>query len=131
MKIAGFVVTGLLAWILIATTLVGNAPAIDEEFSLFRAVPNDVFLCIAEKKMGPDHTGTAATLHTLAILLTDTGDFGGAEPLYQRALAIREQALGAEHPDVAETLEAYAGLLRRVGRRAEADELSARAAASP
>ena len=41
------------------------------------------------------------SLNNLALLLMDQGDFAGARPLYERALAICEKALGPEHPDTA------------------------------
>src|SRR6266480_2112277 len=54
-------------------------------------------LAIAEKALGPEHRGTAATLNNLALLMHDQGDLGRARQLYERALAIAEKALGPEH----------------------------------
>jgi len=39
------------------------------------------------------------SLHRLALALHEQGDLTGAQPLFERALAIREKALGSEHPD--------------------------------
>ena len=44
------------------------------------------------------------SLNNLAILLQDQGDFAGARPLYERALAIHERVLGPEHPETATSL---------------------------
>src|SRR5439155_297783 len=59
----------------------------------------------------------------------DTGDYGRAEPLYQRALAIREQALGPQHPDVALSLNTLAGLYRAKWDYGRAEPLHQRALA--
>src|SRR5262249_54579840 len=54
--------------------------------------------------LGPDHPLVAEILGNLASLLSDTGDYAGARPLFERALAILEKALGPDHPDVAGSL---------------------------
>jgi hypothetical protein len=41
------------------------------------------------------------SLGNLAIVLADQGDFAGARPLCERALAINERTRGAEHPETA------------------------------
>jgi tetratricopeptide (TPR) repeat protein len=61
--------------------------------------------------------------------LSKLAQWGEAEPLYQRALAIREEALGHEHLDVAISLENYAVVLRNMCRSDEAEPLGARARA--
>ena len=53
----------------------------------------------ARRRSAPSIPHTATSLNNLALLLQDQGDFAGARPLYERALAIREKALGPEHPD--------------------------------
>jgi tetratricopeptide (TPR) repeat protein len=40
----------------------------------------------------------ANSLNNLASLLSDQGDYAGARPLYERALATYEKALGPERP---------------------------------
>jgi tetratricopeptide (TPR) repeat protein len=40
------------------------------------------------------------SLADLGCLLEGQGDFAGARPCYERALAIREKTLGPEHPDM-------------------------------
>ena len=46
----------------------------------------------------------ATSLNGLGNLLLGQGDYAGAQPLHERALAIREAALGPEHPHVATSL---------------------------
>jgi hypothetical protein len=48
-------------------------------------------------------------------VLKAQGDFAGARPLYERALAIREKTLGPEHYDTAESLNALAVVLSNEG----------------
>jgi Flp pilus assembly protein TadD len=62
-------------------------------------------------------------------VLKAQGDFAGARPLYERALAIREKALGPEHSDTAESLNALAVLLSNEGDFAGARLLLKRALA--
>jgi Tetratricopeptide repeat len=50
----------------------------------------------------------ATSLNNLAHLLHDQGDYAGARPLSERALAIREKALGPEHPYTATSLNSLA-----------------------
>jgi tetratricopeptide (TPR) repeat protein len=59
----------------------------------------------------------------LAELLYAKGDYDGAGPLYQRALAISERAFGSDHPDTASVRNNLAGLLRHMGKIEEAREL--------
>jgi Tfp pilus assembly protein PilF len=62
-----------------------------------------------------DHSNIASTLNALATVLQDSGDYAGARPLYERALAIWEQALGPQHPNTAQSLNNLAGLLLHQG----------------
>jgi tetratricopeptide (TPR) repeat protein len=52
----------------------------------------------SDKVLGPEHPNTASSLNNLAALRYEQGDYAGARPLYERALAILEKALGPEHP---------------------------------
>jgi tetratricopeptide (TPR) repeat protein len=61
--------------------------------------------------------------------LHTVGDYGGARPYFEQALAIREHMLGPEHPAVATSLNNLAGLYRAQGRDAEAEPLFQRALA--
>ena len=51
---------------------------------------------IEEKVLGPDHTDVAMGLNNLAVVRKKLGDYKGALPLYERALAIWRAALGDE-----------------------------------
>lgn len=57
-----------------------------------------VDLAIREKVLGPEHPDTALSLNNLGSLLQAEGDFVGARPLYERALAIREKVLAPSIP---------------------------------
>jgi tetratricopeptide (TPR) repeat protein len=57
------------------------------------------------------------------------GDYTGAQPAYQRALALSERVLGPDHPDVAMSLNNLALLYRAQGRYGEAEPLHQRALA--
>ena len=69
----------------------------------------------------------ANTLTLLGILYYQQGQYGLAEPLYQRAIRIRERSLGIDHTFVADTLELYAELLMKTDRVTEASRLLTRA----
>ena len=72
-------------------------------------------------------SSSVASPRNYARLLCDQGDFTGARPLIERALAIREKALGPEHPDTATSLNNLAFLLREQGDLAGARPLYERA----
>jgi tetratricopeptide (TPR) repeat protein len=76
-----------------------------------------------------DYTLTLWSLLSLALLYRVQRQYGKAEPLFDRALAILGKALGPEHPRVATCLENYAFLLRKMRRPEEAKPLEARARA--
>ena len=71
----------------------------------------------------------ARLLNDLGMYWQARGQFGAAEPLYRRALAIDERSYGPDHPDVARDLNNLAVLLRATNRLAEADPLYRRALA--
>jgi tetratricopeptide (TPR) repeat protein len=58
------------------------------------------------------------------------GDYAGAQPAYERSLALRERGLGPEHPEVAACLNNVAALYQAQGRYAAAEPLYQRALAS-
>src|SRR6202040_2098038 len=70
-----------------------------------------------------------AVLNNLGNSLREAGDYAGAEPLLQRALAIDEKALGPDYPDVATCLNNLASLLQAKGDYAGAEPLYRRALA--
>ena len=57
-----------------------------------------------ENALGAEHPDTLGIVNNLGDLLSEKGDYDGAEALYRRALEGREKALGAEHPDTRQTL---------------------------
>ena len=57
-------------------------------------------LAINEKRFGPEHATTAASVTNLARLLWFQGDLAQARRLFERALAILEKVLGPEHPSL-------------------------------
>jgi CHAT domain-containing protein len=69
----------------------------------------------------------ANSLNNLAALYDIQGNYGAAEPLYQRALRIREAALGRDHPSVATSLSNLAVLYSAQGNYGKAEPLYQRA----
>src|SRR5262249_23104689 len=61
-----------------------------------------------KKALGPEHPDTAALFDNLASVLQDQGDFAGARPLRERALAVREKTLGPEHLHTADSRQTSA-----------------------
>ncbi|MBI3798436.1 MAG: tetratricopeptide repeat protein, partial [Deltaproteobacteria bacterium] len=79
--------------------------------------------------MGPTHPGVATGLNNLAALYQAQGDYGRAELLYRRALAIDEKGLGPMHPDMATDLNNLATLYKAQGDYMRAEPLYRRALA--
>ena len=69
------------------------------------------------------------SLNNLADLYKSLGDYGRAEPLLKRSLAIWEKALGLEHPRVATGLNNLAALYYSLGDYAKAEPLYKRSLA--
>ena len=65
----------------------------------------------------------AKSLHNLANLYQNMGQYAKAEPLYQRSLKIMESKLGPDHPDVATNLNNLAILYEHMGQYAKAEPL--------
>jgi tetratricopeptide (TPR) repeat protein len=63
--------------------------------------------------VGPETLYVPNALITLAWLNNEIGEYGKAESLAQRALAIYERALGAQHRNVAEALSVLGEALAR------------------
>jgi tetratricopeptide (TPR) repeat protein len=117
-----------------------------------QAAVEDVLLAEAERLVNAGYPSPVLVLHPhlravteaaqrredtraagLATVLGDSlyliGDYAGAQPSYERALALGEQALGSEHPEVATSLRNLATLYYTQGRYAEAEPLYQRALA--
>ncbi len=62
-------------------------------------------------------------LNQVGYYLYYRAQYGEAEPLYQRAIAINEKALGPEHPDLAIYLNNLATLYKEQGKYGEAEPL--------
>jgi len=67
---------------------------------------------IARKR---ETTNAAGLCNTLGYHLWMIGDYSGARPYWERALAIHEKDLGAEHPDTARSLNNLGALLQSQG----------------
>ena len=65
----------------------------------------------------------AGSLNRVGTALQKRGQYGKAEPLFKRALALRKRLLGNEHPDVATSLNNLALLYNNQGRYGEAEPL--------
>ncbi|KAF7986442.1 hypothetical protein HWV62_31201 [Athelia sp. TMB] len=73
--------------------------------------------------LGVDHLDTLTTVHYLARLCIDQGQYDQADAFYARALTGREKQLGADHPDTLMTMHDLALLRYRQGRFDQAEEL--------
>ncbi|WP_051382754.1 CHAT domain-containing tetratricopeptide repeat protein [Gloeobacter kilaueensis] len=65
-------------------------------------------------------------MYEQSIRLQEMGQYGQAQPLSERALAIREKVLGPEHPEVAQSLNDLASLYYSQGNYAGAEPLYGR-----
>jgi tetratricopeptide (TPR) repeat protein len=61
------------------------------------------------------------------LLYLELGNFGVAEPLFKRALAISEKKLGAYHTDLAQVLENMALMYEKMDRKKQAESFAKRA----
>ena len=76
-----------------------------------------------KKTLGDEHPDTHHSENALGTLLSDKGDYEGAEALCRRALEGREKALGAEHPDTLRSVRNLGYLLSDKGDNEAALEL--------
>ena len=84
-------------------------------------------LSIRLKKLGPEHTDVARTLHNLGSLHNTMDNHQQAKEYYERALSIRLKKLGPEHTDVAGTLDNLGNLHNTMGNHQQAKEYYERA----
>ena len=85
------------------------------------------WVALCEKIYGPEHPHTGASLHNLAQLYQETGDYTKAMSLCKRALKISEKAVGLMHPSTATALNTLATLYRDTGDYTNAEPLFKRA----
>jgi CHAT domain-containing protein/tetratricopeptide (TPR) repeat protein len=83
---------------------------------------------LKERYLGPGHSSVAVSLHNLADVRFEHGEFDAALPLHERALSLR-RALAASPGDIAESLEHVVRTLIRMERFADASKLLAEARA--
>jgi tetratricopeptide (TPR) repeat protein len=62
-----------------------------------------------------DRRGEGKALFNLGNIYAALGDYVGARPYYEQALAIRRKVLGEEHPDTATSLNNLGRLLEDMG----------------
>ena len=96
--------------------------ALREQWSIdhYRGITHQVdftrrILQAQERILDPEHPDTLNSVHNLAGLLHQRGEYEGAEALCRRALAVREKVLGAEHLDTLSSLQNLGVLLRKRG----------------
>jgi tetratricopeptide (TPR) repeat protein len=70
---------------------------------------------VVERALPRDDERAASLCNELGYHLWMIGDYPGARPYYERALAIREKVLGPEHPDTAYSLNNLGFLLQSQG----------------
>jgi CHAT domain-containing protein len=100
-----------------------------EKRSTEATVEYETAVRLAVKLYGKEHLRTARLYHNLAYQYWKTGEFGRAEPLYLRSLAIEEAKLGKDHPGVAISLNNLARLYRSMGQYTKAEPLYLRSLA--
>jgi len=84
---------------------------------------------IVEVAMEREDHQAAQLCNSMGFYLIMSGDLAGAQPYYERALAIRERVLGPDHPDTAGSLNNLGSLLRAQGDLAGAQPYYERALA--
>ena len=80
-----------------------------------------------DERTSPFTLETANSIDHLATVCGLRGEFGRAEELQRRSLAIRESVVGREHPDVASSLDGLSVLLFNRHKWAEAESFCRRA----
>src|SRR5438045_6519130 len=82
---------------------------------------------VTESVLGPEAPQMASFLNALAKTRWAQGDYGGAELINRRALAIAEEKLGPRHLTFAAILADRATILKSLNRNREAGVMKARA----
>lgn len=86
-----------------------------------------ISLDIRRRLLQPPDADLAQSMHDMAALYWQLGDFDAAEPLYRGAMEMRQQIFPGANADVAESLNHLAALLQRRGRFDEALDMYRRA----
>jgi hypothetical protein len=77
---------------------------------------------IQSKELGNDHPHTLQTVHELAILYKEQGDYVKAEPLLLEAVKGRHLKLGDAHPRTIESLNNLIDLYQAWGKPEQAEQ---------
>jgi tetratricopeptide (TPR) repeat protein/CHAT domain-containing protein len=80
-------------------------------------------LAIHKEVLGEKHPDYAQSLHNVAFLYDEKGNYAKAEPLYRQALEIRKAVLGEKHPEYATSLNNLGFLYNSQGNFAKAEPL--------
>lgn len=80
-------------------------------------------IAIRKELFGENHLEYAASLHSLAFILTKSAKPARAEPLLAQVIEIRKNVLGEEHPKYAESLTSLAVVYYSKGEYAKAELL--------
>jgi CHAT domain-containing protein/tetratricopeptide (TPR) repeat protein len=95
---------------LLVQALVGNGKAAEPAtVGLARTTLNQL-----EEQVGTESLLTASSLHTLATVYVERGEFGVALPLHQRALSIRQKRLESTDALIADALDSVADTLMQM-----------------
>ena len=70
---------------------------------------------VREALLGPDHPDVARSVNNLANLLSESGDYVDARPLYERVVRIQEATLKPDDPYLAKTYNNLANLISDMG----------------
>jgi hypothetical protein len=94
-----------------------------------RLIPHTQLLAAYIDEYNFEFPEAARMMNQAGEYLNERAQYGEAEPLYLRALAVREKKLGAQHPDVATSLNDLAVLYNSQGKYGQAKLLYVRALA--
>src|SRR5712691_10650375 len=78
---------------------------------------------LARNQPGNDSLDLAASLHNLANLHRELGNYGQAEQPYLEALKLKRAALGKDHPDFARSLNDLAKFYETLGNYKQAEPI--------
>ena len=70
---------------------------------------------VRERLLGPEHPDTSRSVNNLANLLSESGDYVDARPLYERVVRIQEATLKPDDPTLAKTYNNLANLISDMG----------------